>query len=113
MTPPRDSAQEPAAGRWLPAVTALLLAAYFCVVVWAWASPSTDPQRGMAEGFLGLVTTLLLVLAGVRSPHTPAVARVGRLLDVRVARVDPFREGRLSARALGTRRLRTRSGEIS
>ena len=65
MTPPRDSAQEPAAGRWLPAVTALLLAAYFCVVVWAWASPSTDPQRGMAEGFLGLVTTLLLVLAGV------------------------------------------------
>jgi hypothetical protein len=49
----------------LPALTALLLAGYFGLVVWAWASPSTDPQRGMAEGFLGLVTALLLAFAGV------------------------------------------------
>ena len=46
-------------------VAALLLAAYFGVVSWAWLSPSTDPQRGMANGFLMLVTVCLLGLAGL------------------------------------------------
>jgi high-affinity Fe2+/Pb2+ permease len=51
--------------RALVAVTAVILAGYLGVVVWAWASPSTDPQRGMAEGFLMLVTLFLLLLAGL------------------------------------------------
>ena len=46
-------------------ITALLLAGYLGVVGWAWASPSNDPQRGMAVGFLMLVTLLLLGLAGL------------------------------------------------
>jgi len=46
-------------------ITALLLAAYFGVVGWAWLSPSTDPQRGMAVGFLMMVTLFLLGLAVV------------------------------------------------
>lgn len=46
-------------------ITALLLAGYFGVVGWAWLSPSTDPQRGMAVGFLMLVTIFLLGLAGL------------------------------------------------
>jgi len=50
----------------LVVVTALLLAGYLGVVVWAWASPSGgDPQRGMAVGFLMLVTLFLLGLAGL------------------------------------------------
>jgi hypothetical protein len=48
-----------------------LLAGYFAIVAWAWSSPSTDPQRGMAEGFLmmvtfGLVGLASLVVLGVR-----------------------------------------------
>lgn len=46
-------------------ITALLLAGYLAVVAWAWASPTTDPQRGMAVGFLMLVTLFLLGLAGL------------------------------------------------
>ena len=46
-------------------VTALLLAGYLGVVVLAWASPSSDPQRGMADGFLMLVTLFLLGLAAL------------------------------------------------
>ena len=47
------------------AVTALLLAAYLAVAGWAWASPSTDPQRGMAIGCLMPATLILLGLAGL------------------------------------------------
>ena len=46
-------------------ITAVLLAGYLGVIVWAWASPSTDPQRGMAQGFLMLVTMCVLGLAGL------------------------------------------------
>jgi hypothetical protein len=46
-------------------ITALLLAGYFSVVGWAWSSPSTDPQAGMAVGFLMLVTLFLLGLASL------------------------------------------------
>ncbi len=49
----------------LSAVTALLLAGYFAVALWAWGSPTNDPQHGMAEGFLSFVTTVLLCLAGL------------------------------------------------
>jgi hypothetical protein len=46
-------------------VTALLIGGYFAVVLWAWGSPTTDPQHGTAEGFLALVTLFLLGLAGL------------------------------------------------
>ena len=46
-------------------VTGLLLAGYLGVVAWAWASPSDDPQRGMATGFLMLVTLFLFGLGGL------------------------------------------------
>jgi hypothetical protein len=49
----------------LAGLTAVLLAGYLAVVVWAWRSPSNDPQRGMAEGFLMLVTLGLLGLVGL------------------------------------------------
>jgi len=46
-------------------ITALLLAGYLGVVGWAWLSPSTDPQGGMAVGFLMLATLFFLGLAGL------------------------------------------------
>jgi len=46
-------------------VTGLLLAGYLGVAGRAWASPSDDPQRGMAVGFLMLATLFLLGLAGL------------------------------------------------
>jgi hypothetical protein len=49
----------------LVVITALLLAGYLGVVGWAWALPSDDPQRGMAVGFLMMVTLFLLGLAGL------------------------------------------------
>lgn len=49
----------------LVAITAVLLAGYLGLVVWAWLSPSTDPQRGMAEGFLMLFTLFLLGLVAL------------------------------------------------
>jgi hypothetical protein len=48
------------------AITAVLLAGYLGVSAWAWASPSGgDPQRGMAVGFLTMVTLFLLGLAAL------------------------------------------------
>jgi hypothetical protein len=49
----------------LVVITALLLTGYLSVVGWAWLSPSTDPQRGMAVGFLMLATLFFLGLAGL------------------------------------------------
>jgi len=46
-------------------ITAVLLTGYLSVIVWAWASPTTDPQHGMAEGFLMMVTIFVLGLAGL------------------------------------------------
>ena len=40
--------------------SAVLLAAYFVLVLYAGASPSNDPQRGMAQGFIILVALVLL-----------------------------------------------------
>ena len=47
------------------AITAVLLAGYMGLVVWGLASPSSDPQRGMAQGFLSMVAFGLLCLAGL------------------------------------------------
>ena len=44
-------------------VTAILLAGYFGAALYAGFSPSTDPQRGMAQGFIILVALVLSVLA--------------------------------------------------
>ena len=46
-------------------ITAVLITGYLGVIVWGWASPTTDPQHGMAEGFLMMVTIFVLGLAGL------------------------------------------------
>jgi predicted transporter len=46
----------------LVTLTGLLLAGYSSIVIWAWSSTDTDPQAGMAIGFLMLVTLFLLGL---------------------------------------------------
>jgi hypothetical protein len=45
--------------------SAVLLAAYFIFALYAGTSPSDDPQRGMAQGFIILVALLLLSVGGV------------------------------------------------
>lgn len=50
--------------RWMSIASAALLAIYFAVAVYAGASPSNDPQRGMAQGFIIFVALLLLLAGG-------------------------------------------------
>jgi presenilin-like A22 family membrane protease len=50
--------------RWMSIVTAVLLAGYFAIAVNALLSPSSDPQRGMADGFIILVALILLFFGG-------------------------------------------------
>ena len=45
--------------------SAVLLATYFVFALYAGTSPSDDPQRGMAQGFIILVALLLLSVGGV------------------------------------------------
>ncbi len=45
-------------------VSGVLLAGYFAVALHALFSPSSDPQRGMAEGFIILVAVILLLIGG-------------------------------------------------
>jgi hypothetical protein len=52
----------PAPPPWVARTAALLLGGYAVALVVALASPSSDPQRGMANGFL---TMVLLLLAGL------------------------------------------------
>ena len=47
------------------AIAGILLAVYLFVAIRALASPSSDPQRGMAIGFIVPVTLFLLTLAAV------------------------------------------------
>jgi hypothetical protein len=49
----------------LVAITAALLAVYLGITVWAFMSPATDPQRGMAQGFITMVLLFLLGLGGL------------------------------------------------
>ena len=44
--------------------SAMLLAIYFALALYAGASPSHDPQRGMAQGFIIFVAVLLLLVGG-------------------------------------------------
>ena len=50
--------------RWMAIVSALLLVGYFAFALYAMSSPSNDPQRGMAQGFIIFVAFVLLLLAG-------------------------------------------------
>lgn len=47
---------------WMSAVSAVLLTAYLMFALYALFSPSNDPQRGMAQGFITLVALILLLL---------------------------------------------------
>ena len=42
-----------------------LLAGYFAFALYTMSSPSSDPQRGMAQGFIIFVALVLLLLAGL------------------------------------------------
>lgn len=48
--------------RWMAMVSACLLGVYLALVFYGLFSPSTDPQRGMAQGFLTLMAVILLSL---------------------------------------------------
>jgi hypothetical protein len=81
-------------------LSAVILTGYFGIVTWAWLSPSNDPQRSMAEGFLMMVTVFLLCLAGlavVRSAHAPTDPDLDRLCDLRPALSESGRPGNLPA----------------
>lgn len=59
------TAEKPGAPPVVVAITAVLLAGYLGVAAWGLASPSSDPQRGMAQGCLTLFVFVLLALAGL------------------------------------------------
>jgi hypothetical protein len=51
--------------RWMAAITAVLLVAYFVFSVYTLAAPSAyDPQQGMAYGFITFLAFILLLLGG-------------------------------------------------
>ena len=50
---------------WIVPVAVSLLLIYALVALIALASPSNDPQRGMANGFIMLVLMVLLVFGGL------------------------------------------------
>ena len=54
-----------AADKWMSIASALLLATYFTVALYAGVSPSNDPQQGMAQGFIIFVALLHLCVGGV------------------------------------------------
>jgi uncharacterized membrane protein len=47
---------------WMSVIAAVLLAAYLLFVLYGLFSPSDDPQRGMANGFLTFVALILVSL---------------------------------------------------
>jgi hypothetical protein len=51
--------------KWMAIVSAALLVVYFALALNALLSPSGDPQRGMADGFIILVALVLLSIGGV------------------------------------------------
>ncbi len=84
-------------------VSAILLAGYFAFVLYGLLSPSTDPQRAMAQGFLSFVAFILILLGvilwfGVAHDHPllvrfvfgicilPALSPIARLIYLIVHR---------------------------
>jgi hypothetical protein len=68
------------------AVSAVLLAVYLAYALYALASPSTDPQRGMALGLVTFVALLILSVGcalwfGIARKH-PWLVRVVFALSV-------------------------------
>lgn len=61
MTTPSESR----APQVVVVLSACMLMGYLGLVLWAWSSPSSDPQRGMANGFLMLVTIVVLGLGAL------------------------------------------------
>ena len=55
--------QSPPPSSTLVTLTAILLGVYGYFVITAWSSSSTDPQHGMADGFLMMVTLIIIGLA--------------------------------------------------
>jgi len=51
--------------RWMSIASAVLLAIYFLVALYAGISPSNDPQRGMAQGFIIFAAVVLLAIGGL------------------------------------------------
>jgi hypothetical protein len=49
---------------WKAIIAAILLACYLGFAIWALFSPSDDPQRGMAIGFI-IPVALILVMLGL------------------------------------------------
>ena len=65
--------------RWMSIATVILLVGYLAVAVYALLSPSDDPQRGMANGFIIFVALIFLTFGaalwfGVGRNH-PGVIR--------------------------------------
>lgn len=51
--------------RWMTAISAVLLMAYFAFSVYILGAPSVyDPQQGMAYGFITFLAFILLLLGG-------------------------------------------------
>jgi len=50
---------------WIVPVTVVLLAGYAVAALVALLSPSNDPQRGMANGFIVMVLFVLLLFGGM------------------------------------------------
>jgi hypothetical protein len=50
---------------WIVPAIVILLSAYALAAILALASPSSDPQRGMAQGFLMMIVMFLLLLGGL------------------------------------------------
>jgi len=59
MTGPHSPPPSPT----LVTLTAILLAVYGYFVITAWSSSSTDRQHGIADGFLMMVTLIIIGLA--------------------------------------------------
>ena len=53
--------------------TVILLVGYLAVAVYALLSPSDDPQRGMANGFIIFVALILLTLAPLSGSESRAI----------------------------------------
>ena len=65
----------------MSAVSAVLLTVYFALALHAFLSPSSDPQQGMAQGFITLVALILLLLGsalwfGVARKHAWVVRTI-------------------------------------
>ena len=50
---------------WVSIIAAVLLGTYLLIALYALLSPSNDPQRGMANGFIMFLVVLLVTLGAL------------------------------------------------